>query len=407
MKVLQINNFHYYRGGVERCYLDTGRILEEKGHQVAYFATAHPQNLPSKWQDYFVSYYELNDKQGLLNKLKVAGRFLYNREARKKIRRLIRDFRPDIAHAHNVYHHLSPSILKELKKHNIPVVMTLHDYKLICPNYNLFVRGRIWEKSKPRKYYKCLLDKCVGDSYFKSLLCTVEAYFHHLFKFYDKVDIFISPSQFLINKFREFGFKKDMRVVPNPLLLDVEIPSRQMSDYYLYFGRLAPEKGIDQAIEAWSLLQDPPRLVIVGDGPQRPELEELVRNRDMEDTIIFQGHLYKKELFAYISSARGVIFPSCWQENYPYGILEAGYLQKILICVNIGGISEMIKNNLSGLLYPPTDSLKLKEIIETIEEDPRGWQERLGGNIYAQVRENNGPDQYYQKIINIYKKLIS
>ena len=406
MKVLQINNFHYYRGGVERCYLDTGRILEEKGHEVAYFAAAHPKNLPSKWRDYFVSYYELNDKQSFVNKLKVAARFFYNREAKKKIRRLIRDFQPDVAHAHNIYHHLSPSILKELKKHGIPVVMTLHDYKLICPNYNLFVRGRIWEKSKPHKYYRCLLDKCVGDSYFKSLLCTLEAYFHYWFRFYGQVDVFLSPSRFLADKFREFDFKRDIKVLPNPLLLNTPDPQKKERDYFLYFGRLAPEKGIKEAIRAWSELTDPPRLLVLGEGPQRQELEELVEQKNLEGKIVFLGHKKKEELFAYISSSRGVIFPSRWQENYPYSLLEAGYLKKILVCANIGGISEIVEEGVTGFLYPPNKPEELREIIRKVWKDQGKWQDRLGKNIFDQVSNTNHPESYYQRLITIYKNLI-
>ncbi len=369
---------------------------------MAYFATNHPKTIPNKWQDYFVSYYELEQKHSLKDKLKIVSRFFYNLEAKRKIRRLINDFQPEVAHVHNIYHHLSPSILRELKKNKIPVVMTLHDYKLICPNYNLFVRGRIWERSKPRRYYRCFLDRCVKDSYFKSLICTLEAYFHYIFGFWRQVDIFISPSRFLADKFKEFDFRGDIRVVPNPLLDDLPSPEEVGDeDYFLYFGRLSPEKGVEDILEAWSLLVNRPRLLILGDGPQRSDLEELSKKRGLEEKVFFLGHQEKKSLFRYIKSARAVVFPSRWQENYPYSILEAGYLTKILVCVNIGGISELVKNRFSGLLYEPGDVEKLSQIVAEIKEKPLKFS-YLGENISAQIKKENNPDKYYKDLINIY-----
>jgi len=150
MKILIVNSFNFLKGGSDRAALDMLKILEDHGHEVAYFSTIHPDNYPSKWSKYFVKYYDLNSSHGWMSKIKIVLRIWYNFEARKKIRALIRDFKPDIAHLHNIYHHLSPSVISELKKHKIPVVKTLHDYKLISPNYYLFLDGKIWEKTKKK-----------------------------------------------------------------------------------------------------------------------------------------------------------------------------------------------------------------------------------------------------------------
>lgn len=227
MKILLINKYHYLRGGAERTYFDTAEILKAHGHEIAFFSMKHPANEPTVWDKFFVDNIDYREKgNGFWKKIVSVLRIWYNFQAAKNLEALLKKFKPDVAHLHNIYHQLSPSIINVLKKHHIPMVMTLHDYKLICPNYNLLVSGKIWEKSRPNKYYLCVKDKCVQDSYAKSLVCTIEAYFHRLMRIYSKVNLFISPSKFLISKFQEFDFKKEIVYLPNPFLL----PEKNMAE---------------------------------------------------------------------------------------------------------------------------------------------------------------------------------
>ena len=157
MKILLINKYHYLKGGAERAYFDMARILTERGHEVAFFSMKHPENRATPWEKYFVENIEYHDTElSIGRRLALAGKILFNFEAKRKLSELLDEFQPDIAHAHNIYHQLTPSIFWPLAKRRIPIVMTLHDYKIVSPNYNLFVRGRIWEHSSA---VRCLVDR--------------------------------------------------------------------------------------------------------------------------------------------------------------------------------------------------------------------------------------------------------
>ena len=163
MKILQINKFHYLRGGAERHYLELSELLKSHGHEVIHFSMNDSRNEFSKYGKYFAKQVNL-EKFSLVNIFKI----FYNFDAQKKLDSLLEAERPDIVHMHNIYHQLSPAIINTIKKHNIPMVMTLHDYKIICPNYQLFSQGKICNSCIGQKYYNCLLKKCAKNSYKKS-----------------------------------------------------------------------------------------------------------------------------------------------------------------------------------------------------------------------------------------------
>lgn len=416
MRVLLVNNFHYLRGGAERSYFDTAEILRKKGHEVGFFSTANERNYPTQWSKYFVSYYDLEEKHNWKNKLRIIARIFYNREAKKRMKALIKEFQPDIAHLHNIYHHLSPSIIGELKKQGVPVVMTLHDYKLICPNYNLYTHGDVWEKSKKNKYYRCITDKCVKNSYGKSLICTIEAYLHKLWGIYKKVDVFISPSRFLIDKFSEFSFNKEIYHLPNPIWeKEEQIENKgkniKRQRYILYFGRLSEEKGIMDLLDAYekmidrdTSLDDNIYLQIVGDGPQKEQLEKEVLRRRLQEEVEITGAKEWPELREIIKGAEVVVFPSRWYENYPYSVLEAQSLGVPVIGADIGGVNEMIQDNYNGFLYQSGSTEQLSRLMEKVFQYP-SFLSQMRGNASYTIKKRNNKEEYYRGLINIYHKV--
>ncbi|NQU77670.1 glycosyltransferase [Candidatus Falkowbacteria bacterium] len=409
MRILQINNFHYIRGGAERSYLELCGLLKSRGHKVACFSTKDIKNHPSRWDKYFVKSYDLDKNYNPFLALKIIQNIFYNFASKKSLQNLIQDFKPSVAHLHNIYHHLSPSIISVLKKNNIPMVMTLRDYKLISPNYSLFSRGQIWEKTKNQKYYKCFFDKSIKNSYLKSLICTLEAYLHQWLKLYQKIDIFISPSMFLANKFKDFGFKKQIINLPNPLLETPSPTSNNIKDFILYFGRLSPEKGIPNLINAYSKLKTKTPLLIAGSGASRKELETLAKKNKNHSQIIFLGHKNKKELSCLIKSAKFLVFPSVWPENAPRSVIESMAFKKIVICAKVGGIPEWVKHGQTGFLYPPGDVKKLAEIMSNLLNSKYNDKELQKISSLAQktVIQKNNPEKFYNSLINIYASLIS
>ena len=397
MKILLINKYHFLKGGAERAYFDTAKVLSDRGHEVAFFSMRHPDNEPTAWDRYFVSESEYGSGHSFLEKIRLAMGIIWNREAARNLERLIDAFHPDVAHLHNIYHQLSPSVIDTLRKKKVPIVMTLHDYKLISPNYNLFVRGKIWNHSSG---FRCVLDRCVKGSYAKSLVCALERWIHSAIGIYGYVDAFIAPSRFLIRKFSEFGFRYPIGYVPQPLVPfpDPVNSSDASRKDLLYFGRLSPEKGIETLIEAADLLGSESDIRIVGSGEAVYEAT-LRRTAEERDTgsgrVLFLGAKYGAELEREIAEARAIIIPSVWYENMPYVLSESLARGKIVVASDIGGMTERIEDGVSGFLFEPGNVSALVNRIRDLDSTDLREMRRharesvveLNSESYAEVLE--------------------
>jgi glycosyltransferase involved in cell wall biosynthesis len=300
MKILQVNKFFYLKGGSEKYFFELRDFLKKNNHQVIDFSMKDEKNLPSPFSKYFIEPINLGGPVSLKRPdllFKKILKLTWNKEARKKLEILIQKEKPNIAHIHNIHHEISLSILPVLKKHKIPVVQTLHDYQIICPNYRLYSQEKICEKCKQHKYYKCFLNKCVRDSYLASLFVTLENYFYWFFGIYNKIDIFIAPSKFLKNKFIEFGIpKKKIIYLPNFAEIFSKSENLSQNNYLLYFGRLSKEKGIDVLIKAMPLINKNIKLKIVGNGPKKENLKKMAEKLKINNQIQFLGYKNQDEL---------------------------------------------------------------------------------------------------------------
>jgi len=403
MKILQVNKFYYPRGGADKYFLELTHALEKAGHEVAVFSMAHPKNLPTPWSSYFVSRVSFNSHiPG--NKLKIPGRVLYSVEAKNKFRRLLRDFQPDIIHIHNIYHHISPSILDAAREKNIPVVMHLHDYKLICPNHTLFTKGAYCEQCRPNKYRQCLKNRCVKDSLFGSALIALEMYLHHsIMKIYEKnIALFIAPSRFMKEAAIRFGQNKEkIKIIYNSYSSELKdkasaYPAPQ-EDYLLYFGRLSQEKGIDTLIRAVALTDK--KLKIAGSGSEEDNLKRLAA--ELKASVEFLGFKENIDLKPLIIGAKAVIIPSVWAENMPLNLLEALSLGKIVLASRIGGLPEVIQEGINGLLFEPGNPDDLAKKIKEIDRlDGRALEEAIGNTVTLFTPEKN-----IAAVLAVYEKL--
>lgn len=401
MKILLINNYHFKKGGAEKAYFDTAKILESHGHSVAFFSTKNPNNEKTEWEKFFVDNVDYENKHfSLWQKMKIVQKIIFNFEAKQNLEKLIADFQPDVAHLHNIYHQLSPSIIFALKKNNIPIVMTLHDYKLISPNYSLFLNGKIWEK-KP--LFFCIKDKCVKNSYFKSLVCVLEKIINDFLGSYKKVDVFVSPSKFLIKKFSEFGFLGKIEYIPNPIELSFS-DSKSLdckNGPLVYYGRLSKEKGVDVAVRALKLLDEKENLLIVGEGPEKENLVKLVEKLNLNSRIRFVGFKSGQELENVLQKAKAITIPSVWYENMPYTSIESMALGKIVIASEIGGMADLIIDGKNGFLFEPNSSQELAEKIKNLKKYNL---EEIENNAKKSVANLNF-ESYYKNIINVFENL--
>ena len=405
MKILQINKFYYLRGGSERYVFELSKLLEDHGHQVMQFSMADDKNYYSKFSQYFIKQADLH-KFNLINIIK----FFYNYEAVKNLKKLIKGERPDLAHLHNIAHQISPVIIKVLKKHNIPIVQTLHDYKLICPKAKLYSRGRICERCQGGRYYNCFLKKCSHNSRAKSFLAMLEAYLNNkILKYYDSVDLFIAPSQFMKDICIKFGLPENkIKLVYNFIGAETELAEEIMEKtepaYILYFGRLAEEKGINILLEALKMLNNKIKLKIAGAGPEYKKIEALITKNNLNNQAELLGPKSGLELQKIIKQARAVIISSLWPENMPYSLLEALSLGKIVIASRVGGLPEIIQDGHNGLLFKSGDSIDLAEKISMVIAD-----NQLSNTIEANARlslNRFNSQNHYQIISKIYQSLV-
>ena len=373
MKILLINNFYYNRGGDCTYLFSLKNLLEEKGHKVIIFSMNHPQNFYSEYSPYFISYINYAEEaknKNIYSGIKVLLRSIYCVEAKKNIGRLIKDTKPDLVHLNNIRHHITPSILRPLKKHNIPVVWTLHDYQLICPNISFVAGGRICEKCKKRKYFWPIFARCKKNSFLASAMAAIEHSVQMITKSYDLVDVFICPSIFLKNKFIEYGFQSEKLTLLNHFInVDCDCEDEPLGDYLLYVGRLSEEKGLKTLIDAVIKLNSC-NLKIVGDGPLREELILYAKRTNSTNRIEFLGHKNHEEVRSLLKDCKFVVLPSEWYENIPFAILEAFACGKPVIGSRIGGIPEFIKENETGITFKPWNSNELSLKIDFLMKNP-------------------------------------
>lgn len=400
MRVLLINKFHYKKGGAERAYFDTARILAENGHEVAFFSMEHPNNEGSTCESFFANSVDyLDDQQSFFSKAKAGLRIIWNFEASQKLEALIQAFKPEIAHLHNTYHQLSPSILWMLKKHRVPIVMTLHDYKAVSPNYSLFARGRIWFSTSG---WRCLVDRVVKDSLVKSAVCAVETWLHRLIRSYARVDRFIAPSHFLIKTYKTLGFPYPVQYVPQPLDPFPSLPTEfGGGEYFFFVGRLSVEKGVQTLLEAFTQLPDE-KLVIVGTGPEETVLKEYQEAKGLSN-IVFLGFQTGEPLDDIFRGAKALILPSVWYENMPYVMLEAFSFGKPVIGSNLGGIPERVQDGSNGFLFEAGNAESLRSAIKRFNQfDQAG----LGQNARKSIQDLTR-DKYLAALEIIYHSAIT
>jgi glycosyltransferase involved in cell wall biosynthesis len=402
--LLSVNNYYYARGGAEVLFLRHNGVLAAAGWSVVPFCMRHDDNEPTAWSEHFVEEIELGaERDGFGTKLRKGLKAVYSIEARAKIRSLLDRVAPDVCHAHNVYHHISPSILAVVRERGIPLVMTLHDLKIACPAYSMLARDGVCERCRGGGLFHVFTQRCMKDSALLSLLVMVESYLHRYLRSYlDNVDRFVVPSRFYVQKFIDWGFEPT-RFLHLPNFVDSRQyePSPQPGRRFVYVGRLSPEKGVATLIEAAVLAEVP--LDIVGTGPAEPALRRLAAARGGDTR--FHGYLKGKALHDAVAGSRAVVVPSEWYENAPLAVLEAGATAKPVIVAAIGGLPELIVADESGWTFPPGSATALAERLRTVAELGDDDVERAGAAARAHVVREFGPDRYVDGIRHLYSEL--
>jgi glycosyltransferase involved in cell wall biosynthesis len=405
MKVLEINKFYYRKGGADKHFLDVSELLQKEGHEVAVFAMHSQHNLETPWKKYFLS--EVGYVQGysVWQKIKGAFRMFYSLEAKRKINQLLDEFQPEVVHVHNIYHQLSPCILFEIKKRNIPIIMTVHDFKLINPNHALYLDNKAYDRCRDGKYYQCFLDKCVKNSYSKSFLAMLEAYWHKFLGTYRKnIDLFIAPSDFVKNTLTEWGIPAEkITVLPhfipesNPDIISILPSMEEMSQnedekYALYVGRISKEKGAETLIDIFQNISGL-KLFLAGaveNGFVIPKSEKIKQ----------LGFLSQSELQKYIAGASVIVSGSKLPETFGLVALEAIAEGNPFIGFETGAFSEIIRDGQNGYLVSNNEEFKNR--IEQIAEGKVSFDPNV---IRSEAKVRFAEQKYVKALLNVFGPL--
>lgn len=403
-RLLNVNSYHYRRGGSDAVYFDHAQLMQSRGWSNAFFSMKHANNVPSEWSRYFIDEIEFGNRYSFAQKVAMAGKVIYSFEAQRKLRELLQAFPADLAHLHCIYHHHSPSILATLAQAGIPAVMTAHDLKIACPAYKMLTDDGVCERCKDGSVLNVVQHRCVRDSLGASMLVAAETWVHRRLQSYRKyLKRIVVPSRFFLEKFVEWGWPAETFAhIPNFIDATRFTPRFEAGRYMLYFGRLAPEKGVATLMRAAKAAGVPLR--IAGTGPEAESLIAL--QAQLQGDVEFLGFCSGDDLHALIAQSRCVVVPSEWYENAPLAVLESFALGKPVIGARIGGIPEMVIDDQTGWSYTSRSADELAAVLARVA-DPAFTPtlEATGRSARAFVEARYSPAAYAESMLGLYEDI--
>jgi len=398
MKVLQVSQNLFVKGGSDRMFLDTCALLERHGHEVIPFVARHEDNPSTKWDRYFPPAADF-DNPGPLDLL----RFLYSRQAGKAIRRLIQEHRPDVAHLHIYYGKLTASILPVLKAHGIPVVHTMHEYRQISPNYTLTLNDMIDEDCCGTNAWRAAVRRFNRGSLLRSSLAATEWYLSRVIGSLRHIDRLIAISDFQKRKSIEHGTpeKKITRVYNFVEPSDAPKGETGSGNYLLYFGRIEKIKGVMTLAQAAEGLANV-RIKIVGEGDAKTELADFIRSRGLGNVELV-GFKHGDELKQLIRDSLATVLPAQWYEPFGLTVLESFAQRRPVIASRIGALPELIDDGIDGLLFEPGNTDELRERIVNLSNDKQR-ADAMGNAGRAKLDERFSPETHYHELIRVYRQ---
>jgi glycosyltransferase involved in cell wall biosynthesis len=397
MKILLVNKYYYFQGGSEKYLYELEDLLKSHGHEVRVFSTLDSRNKPTIDSMFFITNKNFS-QMSFGQKVKELKNLFWRQESVNKLKELLAEFRPDVVHLNNINFQISTSIIDFFHQQNIPMVMTLHDYQLVCPNHLLYHDGHYCPRCLKSHFWHCLFHRCYNKSFIYSLLVSLESLYNHWRKVYRKINLFIAPTQFMKDRLVEFGFPAEkIKVLYN--FLELEKYQNQepivKENFYFYLGRLFEEKGVVELVNFFNNRQE--ILKLAGTGDLENKLKESNKGR-----IEFLGQLPNEQAREVLRKAKALIVPSKWPENCPYVVLEALALGTPVIVAKAGGMPELVIPGMNGFVFQ--NQMELAEIIDKIN----GNQTLLASLSLNALTSSNkySSSDYYQQLMAVYQSLI-
>lgn len=401
MKILQVSQNLFVRGGSDRMFLDTCALLERHGHTAIPFVAKHEENADSPFADYFpvAADFEHPGATDLL-------RYIYSRPAAKAIRSLIRDHKPDVAHLHITYGKLTASILRVLKAEGIPVVHTMHEYRQISPNYTLVHNDTIDESCCGMNAWRAAVRRFNRGSFTRSALATLEWYVSRIAGSQRLIDRFIAISDFQKHKMAEHGVPAGrIRRVYN--FVEPHEPIQTTPDvkpYFLYFGRIERIKGVFTLADAAAGLPDI-HVKIVGEGDAKSELADYIRTKNIRN-VELGGFTQGDKLLRLIRGSLATVLPAQWYEPFGLTVLESFAQCRPVIASRMGALPELIEDGVDGLLFESGDTADLQAKLQTLAADPTR-ADAMGNTGRVKLLDRFTPDAHYHELMKVYREVVA
>ncbi len=387
MRILFIHNRYQQAGGEDVAVATDAQLLREKGHAVEIVSF---QNKPD---------------EGWLDKMAAGGKAIYNYRSYKKIINSIEDFQPDVIHVHNLFFVASPSILFAARRKKIPVVLTVHNYRLICANALLLRDNKPCElcvhSSFPiygAKY------RCYRNSVTQSALVTGITGVHKVWGTWRrKVNKYIALTQFSKSKLLSSSLRlaEEQIIVKPNFILDPGEGLEKRDDFFLFVGRLAKEKGVYELMHAFSGMEL--KLRVIGDGPEK---ESLQRQFGDASNITFAGNMEKQSVLAAMKKCKALIFPSLWYEGLPFTIIESFATGTPVLASRLGSMEELIQNAFNGYHFEPSSEDIKRKVMQYAQADQE-TQRNLQAGARKTYLDKYHPDTHYKSILAIYNSVVS
>ncbi len=383
MNILQIHNYYQYSGGEDVVLKNEYELLTSKKHTVLQYLKNN-----SEISDY-----------SLLQKGKLFYNTSYSKKSYREILKLFKVEKPDVAHVHNTLPLITPAVYYACNELNIPVVQTLHNYRLLCSNAYLFRNGKVCEECIGKSLYHSLKYGCYRYSRIQTFaLARMVEKHRKLVTWSTKIDAYIALTNFSKKKIVEGGFPENkIFIKPNFLSNDPGVNDLQ-TDYFLFAGRLDITKGLHIILNAISNVNESIKILVAGDGPCKSEIQNTSK-------IKYEGQLTRIDLIKKIHEAIAVIFPSIWYETFGLSIIEAFASGKPVIASNLGAMAELIEDGRTGLLFEPGNSDDLADKINWANEHKEEMRQ-MGINARKEYEEKYTAERNYKILMDIYEKAI-
>lgn len=386
MKILVVHNSYKQPGGEDLVVQRETALLRASGHEV-------------------VTYFRHNDEidEGSLLKKMVAGsKVIWARDSYYQLGALLKKERPNLAHFHNTLPLISPSAYYACRNLHVPVVQTLHNYRLMCPAGSLFRSGRVCEECLDHSLWRGMKHGCYRGSRVGTGAISLMLTAHRTIGTWESaVSCFIAISKFVRDKFTDAGLSgKTVFVKPNFVDPDPDERSNAGS-YALFVGRLSAEKGLRTLVSAWAKLKMRIPLIIVGDGPLRAELEREVIRRCLAD-VRFEGYLPTDKTLAMMKGARFLVFPSEWYEPFGMTVVEAFACGVPVVCSSLGAIPELVANGQTGVHFSPSNSADLATKVEWAWTHTKEM-EAIGHAARAEYKAKYTAAENYRVLLMVYE----